>query len=131
MENESLHASQMPQAQPAAGSNYLAGFLKILPLVQWIVVIITAIGVFAIGFRDTQTVQSQTLRDVQKDYDNLSRTVQNNKSEREKQLEELRGRIVTKDIFEERTRAIQDEQLRQRGMLERILEQNRISLNTQ
>ena len=131
MENEPIHSSQMPERPAPDTKNYLTGFLKILPLVQWIVVIITAIGVFAIGFRDTQTVQSQTLRDVQKDYDNLSRTVQNNRADREKQLEELKMRIVTKDIFEERTRAIQEEQLRQRGMLERILEQNRISLNTQ
>ncbi len=128
MENE-IHNSQMPMPSETS-KNYLTGFLKILPLVQWILLIFTTIGFCAIGFRDTQTVQSQTLRDVQKDYDNLSRTVQNNKSEREKQLEELNRRTVSSDIFEERTKAIQEEQLRQRGMLERILEQNRISLNT-
>ena len=132
MENE-IHSSQMPQAPPpvSAAGNYLAGFLKIQPLVQWILMIIIGIALFLIGFRDTQTGQAQSLRDVQKDYDNLSRTVQINRADREKQLEELKTHIVPRDIFEERTRAIQEEQLRQRGMLERILEQNRISLNTQ
>ena len=43
-------------------------------------------------------------------------------AKRDAQVEDLRKSIVTREVFDERTKAIQDEQLRQRQMLEKLLE---------
>lgn len=43
-------------------------------------------------------------------------------AKRDSQLEDLRRSIVTREVFDERTKAIQDEQLRQRQLLEKLLE---------
>lgn len=127
MENEQLHTTNATPEPPKR--DLWASINKILPFAQWILMTLIGIAVFAIGFRDSQTSQAQTIRDIQKDYDSLSRTVQSNKAEREKQLQDMNSKIVTRELFEERTKAIQDEQIRQRQILERILEQNRISLS--
>lgn len=110
-------------SQPETGGakRYWDSFLKILPFIQWVVTIVTVIGVFAVGFRDSQTSQAQNIRDLQKDTDNLRRTIDDRKTERDKQMDEFKKTIVTKDLFEERTRAILDEQIRQRQILERLL----------
>ena len=123
MENSSLiHTTH---GAPDVQKDVWSAFNKMLPSVQWIVTGIIAVSVAFIGFRDSQTSQAQLIRDIQKDQENLTRQVQINKNEREKQLEDLKSKIISRELFDERTKSIMDEQLRQRQILERILEQNR------
>lgn len=133
---ETIHTSSLPDtgnynAPPPnrTARTYLDSFLKILPFVQWILTILIAIAVFGIGFRDSQTIQSQTIRDIQKDHDNLRRSVDERKNEQDKQFTELKNQVVTRELFEERTKQIQDEQTRQRQLIERILENQRTIQN--
>lgn len=98
------------------------GFNKGLPIAFLVWGIALSVGGYFLYIRDTATVQAQSIRDVQREVDGVKKTMDERKSERDKQIFEMRSIIVTKDIFDERTKAIQDEQLRQRQMLERILE---------
>ena len=100
---------------PSPNKKYWDSFLKILPLVQWILTLVIGIAVFGLGFRDTQTSAAQNIRDVAKDQDALRRQMDDRKSERDKQIDDLRKTVITREVFDERTNTIlkQIEQLRQ------------------
>ena len=126
MENESLHTSQMPQPSPSTGSSYLAGFLKILPVLQWALTIFATIGFFVLSTRDAQTVQASEITRIVNEQKAVRDLMTERKTERDKQVEELKRIMLTKEIFDAYYQNLKDEQLRQRQMLEKIIEnQNR------
>ncbi len=96
--------------------------LKFLPLAQWIVTIIIGIAVFGIGFRDAQKDQSAELSRIQNEQKAIRDTLAERKTTRDKQVEDLKSSLVTREVFTAYMEAIKDEQNRQRQLLEKLLE---------
>lgn len=67
---------------------------------------VIGIAVFAIGFRDTQTTQAQEVRDIRSEQAQIKQTMNDRQIERDKQFDDLRRTIITKEVFDERTNAI-------------------------
>lgn len=100
MENQTSQTNDLPVKK------FVDSFLKFLPVVQWILMMVIGIAVFAIGFRDTQTTQAQEVREIRAEQTQIKQTMSDRKNERDKQFEDLRRSIITKEVFDERTNAI-------------------------
>lgn len=106
MENDiSIHSTNAPSAPsssppPPPSGSFLKGFLQYLPVVQWVMTFAIGAVVFGLSFKDSQTVQAQDVRENKQQIVALQSLVENNKRDREKQLEELKGKVLTKDVFE-------------------------------
>jgi peptidoglycan hydrolase CwlO-like protein len=70
-----------------------AEFLRWLPLAQWIVTALVACAVVFLTFRDGQTSQSAQINQLQQKTVEIERTVQANKSDYEKQFDDLKLQI--------------------------------------
>ena len=117
---ENISSSQMPELEPRR--NYWDSFLKVLPLVQWILTLVIAVAVFGLGFRDTQTSQSAEINRIINDQKAIRDTMNERKTTRDKEFDELRKQMLTRDVFSAYMDSIKDELTRQRGMIEKLLE---------
>lgn len=114
------HTSQMPELTPP--KKFLEQVSKYSGLAQWIVTIVIGIAVFGIGFRDTQRDQSVEINRIINDQKALKDTMNERKAARDKEFDELRKQMITREIFTAYMDSIKDEQSRQRGMIEKLLE---------
>lgn len=99
---ENIHETQSPNfsAEQQKPPGLLKGVLQYWSIVQGICTVIIAVAVFGLSFRDSQTVQAQDVRENKQQILALQLLVDSNKRDREKQLEELKGKVLTKDVFE-------------------------------
>lgn len=109
----------MSSQQAVADSGFLPGFLRVLPLIQWILMICIAVGMYFLSTRDSQTVQAQQLGEVRNEQRAIRDTVDKNKAEREKQLDDLKRQMLTKEVFE----AYHQNDSERFGRMEKLLEQ--------
>lgn len=110
------------QTSPVQERGFLAGFLRVLPIIQWALTVIVAIGLFVLSQRESQTVQAQDIRDTQKKVENLERDIDKQKSERDRQIEELKRTILTREVYDAYHNADTERMNRMEKMIERILE---------
>lgn len=80
-------------------SGFVTGFLKFLPVIQWIVMIIIAVCVFVLSQRDMQTAQAQEVKDSTRKI--VALEIYNTKREAEidRQFEQLRREMLTREVF--------------------------------
>ena len=123
METTSIHNSQMPSVSPpSAANNYLAGFLKILPVLQWGLTIACAVAFFILATRDAQTVQASEINRIVNEQKATRDLMTERKNERDKQVEELKRIMLTKDIFDAYHQNDVQRMERIEKMLQQILE---------
>ena len=80
-------------------------------------------GTGGAGVMATKAVKAEGMSVEQSDLRYATKEeIERRAAKRDTQFDDLRKSIVTKDVFDERTRAIQDEQARQRILLEKLLE---------
>ncbi len=79
---------------------FLAGFLKWLPVIQWTLTIIIAIGVVILSQRDSQTTQAQEVKETSKKVAALESTMDRRKEDRDRQFEQLRKEMLTRELYE-------------------------------
>ena len=118
MEND-IHNSQMPQSPASGSNNYLAGFLKILPVLQWAMTIAVAVAVFALTTRDAQTVQASEITRIVNEQKAVRDLMTERKTERDKQFDELKKVVLTKDVFD----AFHNNDVARMERMERMLQQ--------
>lgn len=121
MEQAAIHNSQIPTSEPPR-KNVTDTILKFLPLSNWIITVTIGIAVFGLGFRDTQTNQGAELNRIVNDQKAIRDTMNERKNGWDKNLQEFRDTMVTRDVFKAYMDSIKDEQNRQRGMIEKLLE---------
>lgn len=115
--SQNPHISQMPEMP--GGRNSVAAFLRVLPVIQWAMTIAIAIAVFALTTRDTQQVQSSEIGRILRDQQDIRATMAERKTEREKQIEELKREMLTKQVFE----AYHSADLQRLERIEKMLEE--------
>lgn len=71
-----------------------------LPLINIAASVIIAIGLFAVATRDAQTVQASEINRIINEQKSLRDLMNERKGERDKQVEELKKIMLTKDIFD-------------------------------
>lgn len=76
------------------------------PWMQWGLILVMAIGGLYLYQRDTNAQQVINLSDLQRKQDVLQKTLDDRWTNRNKEMSELKGGIVTKEIFDERTNYI-------------------------
>lgn len=101
----------LSQTAPVPNSGFLKGFLKWLPLAQWILLIMIAVSVFALSTADPQSASALGARagaadDKQKDESGF-------------QFEQLRREQITRENFDAYHKSV-DARL---GRMEKLLEQ--------
>lgn len=112
----------MQQTESSQNTGFVAGFMKYLPIIQWALTIVIAIFVFVLSQRDSQTVQAQDIRDTAKRVDMMERDREKSKAERDRQLEELKKTILTREVYDAYHNADTERMNRLEKMVERILE---------
>lgn len=101
---------------------FLAGFLRVLPIIQWSLTIVIAIGLFILSQRDSQTVQAQDTRDNQKRIEQVERKMDERKADRDRQFDELKRTILTREVYDAYHNADNERMNRMEKMMEKILE---------
>ena len=113
-------SEQPPNKQTDTG--FVAGFFKYMPIVQWALTIVIAIGLFAVSQRDSQTVQGHEIRETQEKVKAVESEMDRRRDEREKQMEEMKRTVLTREVFEAYHKADQERMTRLEKMIERLLE---------
>ena len=98
------------------------GFNAVQPVINWILTIGLAIGMYALTtrdfYRDGQKAHAQQINELQREVKTNRDYVDALKKERDRQIEGL----LTKEVFQATMEGIQREQTRQSNLLERILQ---------
>ena len=79
---------------------FLSGILKVLPLLQIAATVVIAVGLYAVATRDAQTVQASEINRILNEQKATRDLMTERKNERDKQIDELKKIMLTKDIFE-------------------------------
>ena len=90
----------MENETPPQTTGYVAGFLKFLPAIQWIVMVFIAVSVFVLAQRDSQTAQAMDIRDNKDKITQVSNQLDKQIETRGKLFAELKGEMLTKELFE-------------------------------
>ena len=130
MEN-SIHQTQSPQSIDQEKSQWKI-WLEKLPLIQWIGAAIVGICVTWSTLQVTQANQIYEINQIKNDNAAFKLYIQNLKVDRDKQFEEIEKKMVTKDVFNERTNMIlrnqdleREERKKDREYFERIMMNSR------
>lgn len=76
------------------------------PWIQWALIGVLALVGMYLYQRDTNAQNTLNLTDLQRKQDLLQKTMDERTNARTKEINELKDRMVTKELFEERTGAI-------------------------
>lgn len=109
MTNESSHKKD----------GFVSGFLKWLPAIQWAFTLITALTVFGLSQREAQTAQSSEIMRIISEQKAIRDQMNEHKTEREKQITDLRESVLTKEVFE----AYHSNDVQRMERMEKMLEQ--------
>ena len=112
-----IHSSHTPEKQETSG-RFWNGFLKILPFLQWVLTIAIAVGLYALTTRDTQTAQAFEINKITSEQQNLRRDFEARKNERDKQIEEIKKEMLTRDVFD----AYHETDVKRMERIEKMLE---------
>ena len=92
----------MAQQQQQQQTKFFEGFQKYLPSIQWALTIIVAIAVFVLSFKDGQTSQAAQIQDLRSSVEQLKARQSELKTARDKQIDELRADLVTKQNLQDK-----------------------------
>jgi len=81
-------------------------FEALRPWLQWLIIIIMAVFVWYQGQRDTNAQNTVSFAEMQRKQENMQRVLDERKIDVDKKFEELGNKMVSKELFEERTGAI-------------------------
>jgi len=111
------------QTSPPPQPGFLNGFLKFLPVIQWFVMIVIAVCVFALSQRDLQSAQASEVRENTRDIVFVKNIVEKAKEDHNREIERLRGEILTKEVFDAYHKADEIRFTRMEKLLEQLLMQ--------
>lgn len=100
---------------------FLAGFLKFLPAIQWLVMIVIAASVFGLSQRDSQTAQAMDIRANGEKINNVSNALDKQIELRGKLFAEIKGEMLTKELFEAYHKNDAERMDRMEKLMERLL----------
>jgi hypothetical protein len=80
------------------------------------------VGGYWLYNRDTQTVQAQEIRDAKQKIDSLESAIEKNRGERDRQLDVINQKMLTKEVFEAYHNNDVQRMERMEKVMERILE---------
>ena len=103
------------------------GFLKWLPLVQWLLTIAIGAAVVGLSFRDSQTSQAAQIMKVENKQQALEAALRENREDEQKRYDNLRREMLTKQEFEAHWKQIsllREDIIEIRKMQERYLQRD-------
>jgi len=103
-------------------TGFLAGLLKYLPIIQWVLTIICAVSIYALAQRESQTIQAQEMRQTTERVKTLEGKFQQSEIDTERRFSELKREMMTKELFEEFRRGDTETKQRIEKTLQIILE---------
>lgn len=101
--------------------SFFSGFLTYLPVVNWVLTIAVAVGMFALSTRDNQTVQASEITRIINEQKAVRDQINERKTERDKQIEELRRVMLTREVFDAYHAADAERMTRMEKMMEQLL----------
>lgn len=110
------------QNQDGKFSKFLHGFNQASTLIQWAVLIAMTIGGYWLYSRDSQTVSAQTIKELQSEQKQVREYLSERRSFRDKQFDELKSVMMTKEVFDVYIRTWTERQNRQEDLINKVLE---------
>jgi uncharacterized protein HemX len=110
------------KAPPTKLQRFLNGFNSALPVAALVWAICLTIGGYWLYVRDSQTVQAQEVKELKQGQKTIEKTMEDRKQERDKQFQELKEMMLTKEVFNVYHKADTERMERMEKMLERLLE---------
>ena len=83
-------------------NRFFDGFSKYLPVINWALTIIVSIAVFGLSFRDGQTSQAAQISELRNSVEQMKTRQVELKTSRDKQIDELKGDLVTKQNLQDK-----------------------------
>lgn len=118
--------SDVSEAPPSSwrDSSTFKSMEALRPWLQWAIVIVVALGGIYLATRDSTAQQNAKLADLERRATQIETTIVTRGAARDQQLEKLENKMVTLQLFEERTRNIdkrlEDIQKSQQDILDRL-----------
>lgn len=121
MQND-IHSTQTPDKTPWRDSEWFQNCLALMPLVRWgIVAAMFLFGVYLYQ-RDTNAASTVNIADLKSGQESMKAEMARRVADRDKQIEELRRAMLTREVFEAYHQADKLRMERIEQLLNRLLE---------
>lgn len=115
-------SNQTPAAIASGVTKFLNGFNQASTAIQWVVLIAMTIGGYWLYTRDMHTVSAQTIKEIQNEQKLVREYLNERRNFRDKQFEELKSEMMTREVFDVYMKTWTERQNRQEDLLNKILE---------
>lgn len=106
---------------PTKVQKFLNGFNQALPVVGLIYAVFLTVGGYWLYARDAQTVQAQSIKELQSGQKSIEKVMEDRTAKRDQQLSELQKQILTRELYEAYHKADIERMDRIEKLLEKLL----------